>query len=120
MSDEPNELQKLLALFPDATTEQKLAILEHAMRQEMRAYIRDQYRTAAEAVRRQALEEKLSAAEMNEKPTYKKVIERYNRAHAQNKKITLKQICEEMNVNYDSIRTLKSRLAKQKNRKRNG
>lgn len=53
-----------------------------------------------------------------QRPTARQVIERYNRAHGQNPKITLRQICEQMNVNYASIRALKSRYAKQKKPKR--
>ena len=52
------------------------------------------------------------------KPTARDVIERYNRAHGQNPHITLKQVCAEMDVNYASIRALKSRYAKQKRPKR--
>jgi hypothetical protein len=64
------------------------------------------------------LHPKEAPVEQPRKPTGRDVIERYNRAHARNPKITLKQVCAEMNVNYASIRALKSRYAKQKRPKR--
>lgn len=48
---------------------------------------------------------------------YKHVIERFNRAHGQNRKITLKQICEQMDVSYDAVRQFRSRERKRKNQK---
>ncbi len=52
------------------------------------------------------------------RPTAREVLEIYNRAHGQNPNISLKQVCEELNVNYASVRALKSRYAKQKKPKR--
>lgn len=72
--------------------------------------------TAAEA--EAYLEQQRKAQPIERKPTAREVLQRYNRAHAQNPKITLKQICEEMNVNYASIRALKSRYTKQRKAKR--
>lgn len=48
---------------------------------------------------------------------YKQVIERFNRAHGQNRKITLKQICAEMGVSYGAVRQYRSRERKPKNKK---
>lgn len=48
---------------------------------------------------------------------YKQVIERFNRAHGQNRRITLKQICEQMGVSYDAVRTYRSRTKKRKTKK---
>ena len=120
MSDEESieQLKRLLAQFPNPTSEQRRAITEYAMSRSIEAYLETEYRKAAESVRRSALEEQLATAEAGQKPRYKQVIERYNRAHGQNKKITLKQICDEMNVDYASIRVMKSRDAKRKKPKR--
>jgi hypothetical protein len=48
---------------------------------------------------------------------YRRVIEKYNRAHAHNKKITMKQVCEQMGVSYDAVRTFRSRTGKRKSQK---
>lgn len=48
---------------------------------------------------------------------YRQVIERFNRAHGQNRKITLKQICDQMGVSYDAVRQYRSRERKRKNKK---
>lgn len=48
---------------------------------------------------------------------YRQVIERFNRAHGQNRKITLKQICEQMGVSYDAVRQYRSRERKRKTKK---
>lgn len=48
---------------------------------------------------------------------YKRVLEHYNRAHGQNPKITLKQVCEKMSVSYDAVRQYRSRERKRKNPK---
>lgn len=50
------------------------------------------------------------------KPLYEQVYERWYRARGQNPKITLRQVCDAMNVNYDSIRVLRSRNRKRKKR----
>jgi len=44
----------------------------------------------------------------------KQAIASYELRHKQNRKITLRQVCEEFGVNYGSTRVLKSRYAKQK------
>lgn len=43
---------------------------------------------------------------------YRQVIETYNRAHGQNKKITLKDICAQEGVSYDAVRQFRSRSRK--------
>lgn len=48
---------------------------------------------------------------------YKQVIETYNRAHGQNPKITLKQICEKIGVSYGAVRQFRSREQKRKKAK---
>lgn len=51
-----------------------------------------------------------------QKPTYKEVYERYRRRRARNPKVTIRQVCEEMGVDYDNIRAAKSRATKGKPR----
>lgn len=48
---------------------------------------------------------------------YRQVIEKYNRAHGQNPKITLKEICAREGVSYDAVRQFRSRERKRKTRK---
>lgn len=48
---------------------------------------------------------------------YKRTLERYNRAHGQNPKITLKQVCEEMGVSYESVRQYRFRERKRNSKK---
>lgn len=48
------------------------------------------------------------------KPTYKEVYTRYRRRHAKNPKITIREVCEEMGVDYDNMRAAKSRATKPK------
>lgn len=50
-------------------------------------------------------------------PTAKAVIEHYNRAHGQNPKITLKDVCVRLGVSYDNIRQYRSRERKRKTKK---
>lgn len=65
-------------------------------------------RAAAEQARADQLEAELR---------YKQVIEKYNRAHGQNRKITLKAICEREGVSYDAVRQFRSRDRKRKKAK---
>lgn len=51
-------------------------------------------------------------------PLIKQAIDRYERLHKLDRKVTLKQICAEMGVNYGSARVLKSRYAKQKRKRK--
>lgn len=51
-------------------------------------------------------------AQMRGDTLYKQVLERYNRAHGQNRKITLKQICEQMGVSYSAVLMYRSRNKK--------
>lgn len=51
-----------------------------------------------------------------QKPTYKEVYARYRRRHARNPKVTIREVCEEMGVDYDNIRAAKSRATKHKKR----
>lgn len=53
------------------------------------------------------------AAQPEQKPTYKEVYTRYKRRHAKNPKITIRDVCEEMGVDYDNIRAAKYRATKQ-------
>lgn len=48
----------------------------------------------------------------------KQAIDRYERLHKLDRKVTLKQICAELGVNYGSARVLKSRYAKQKRKRK--
>lgn len=111
--EERKQIEDLLARFPDATPEQWQAIMQFGISKDIEHYLALEYHKAAEEIIQQDLEKQL-IGEAEQKPLYKQVIERYNRAHGQNKKITLKQICEEMNVNYASIRAMRSRDAKRK------
>jgi hypothetical protein len=48
---------------------------------------------------------------------YKHVIEKFNRAHGQNRKISLRQVCAQMGVSYDAVRQYRSREQKRKTKK---
>jgi len=61
------------------------------------------------------LREKLSRQER--KDLYDRVISRYNRAHGQNPKITLKDVCAEMGVSYAAIQKHRSRTRMRKSQK---
>lgn len=60
----------------------------------------------------QQLAAELEDARAAKKSIYKQVLERYNRAHGQRKKITLKQVCDDMGVSYDAVRKYRSREKK--------
>ena len=62
-----------------------------------------------------AREAKLQAqleGQAERKPTYKEVYARYRRRHARNPKVTIREVCDEMGVDYDNIRAAKSRATK--------
>jgi hypothetical protein len=48
---------------------------------------------------------------------YRQIIEKYNRAHGQNSKITLKEICAREGMSYDAVRQFRSRERKRKSAK---
>jgi hypothetical protein len=50
-------------------------------------------------------------------PTANQVIAIFYRRHSHNRKVTLKQVCEDLNVNYDSIRVAKVAYDKRRRRK---
>jgi len=58
------------------------------------------------------LREKLSRQER--KDLYDRVIEKYNRAHGQNRKISLEQVCDQMGVSYEAVRKHRQRKGKPK------
>lgn len=73
-----------------------------------------------EEMQRQRAEIKQLRDQLDEqnKPLIQQAIARYEREHKQNRKVTFKQICEQMGVNYASARVLKSRYAKQKKKRK--
>lgn len=48
---------------------------------------------------------------------YRRVIEKYNRAHGQNPKITLKDICKQEGESYEAVRKFRLRNRKRKTKK---
>lgn len=85
---------------------------------DMRLHEAMAYHYAAEADQLRAENERLRSLHKVRKPTGREVIEHYNRRHAQDPKVTLKEVCREAGVNYASIRALRSRYAKQKKPRR--
>lgn len=51
------------------------------------------------------------------KDLYDRVIERFNRAHGQNSKITLADICRDMSVSYEAVKKHRQRTPKRKGKK---
>jgi hypothetical protein len=43
---------------------------------------------------------------------YRQVLQRYNRAHGQDHRISLKQVCEQMGASYEAVKKYRQRMKK--------
>lgn len=65
----------------------------------------------AELARQQAEDEN---EQLRGELLYKQVLEKFNRAHGQNPKTTLKAICKQMGVSYEAVKKYRQRARKPK------
>ena len=74
-------------------------------------------RLGDDGITREGLAHPSSVLTTTQKPKPDEVIEKYYRAHAQNRRITLKQVCADMGAKYDSIRVAKVAYDKRKRKR---
>jgi hypothetical protein len=143
---EEEDRQRLQTIFPNLTREQIQYLMEQEIRQylhkqyetaahlvevdDLQRQVADAFDAervaleAAEAFKKQAAlaaEQIAAAPELSTRQQrrllHARVLERFNRAHGQNDKIRLEDICTEMGDSYEAVRKYRSRKGKGKNRK---
>ncbi len=123
MDEEPTDEARELEQMIDRTFTPQASDTVRAMLREIRDGVPQQHiqwigtrivgdlRLAQCAAQHEHARAEQLAAELEQrdaqKPTPEDVIRKYYRRHARNPKITLKQVCAEMGVNYASIRVTK-------------